>query len=87
MTGQKKIAYLCCELTHSVINGSIHLVDLRKHFRCVCVCHSISQVVTRVPTDTQKISFCVFIGPRYTWGPICGSECLSLTEVVETLLS
>ena len=22
----------------------------------------------------------VFIGPRYTWGPIYGSECLKLTE-------
>ena len=23
---------------------------------------------------------CFFIGPRYTWGPIYGSECLKLTE-------
>ena len=24
--------------------------------------------------------FPVFIGPRYTWGPIYGSECLELTD-------
>ena len=26
-----------------------------------------------------------FIGPMYTWGPIYGSECLSLRDVVETI--
>ena len=27
----------------------------------------------------------LFIGPRYTWGPIYGSECLSLRDVFETI--
>ena len=27
----------------------------------------------------NKILILVFIGPRYTWGPIYGSECLKLT--------
>ena len=23
----------------------------------------------------------IFIGPRYTWGPICGSKCLSVSDL------
>ena len=29
---------------------------------------------------TDGIVIIVFIGPRYTWGPIYGSECLKLSE-------
>ena len=41
-------------------------------------------------SDIQLVQYSVsswgiFIGPRYTWGPIYGSD-VSLTEVVETLL-
>ena len=39
---------------------------------------------------TNRILHCqefIFIGPRYTWGPIYGSESLSLTEVCETYSS
>ena len=28
----------------------------------------------------QHVPDAIFIGPRYTWGPIYGSECLKLTE-------
>ena len=29
---------------------------------------------------TLQCFVCLFIGPRYTWGPIYGSECLKFTE-------
>ena len=31
------------------------------------------------PSTLDIIDGIIFIGPRYTWGPIYGSECLSLT--------
>ena len=38
------------------------------------ICHVMSQ---QLKTLT---AWMIFIGPRYTWGPIYGSECLKLTE-------
>ena len=33
----------------------------------------------------QHVPDAIFIGPRYTWGPIYGSECLKQTELCAIL--
>ena len=51
----------------------IHRTKFRSCCICICVCCCICIYIC---TDTDT---CIFIGPRYTWGPIYGSR-VSLTN-------
>ena len=65
---------LCCPLAY--LSHQAHLTFVFSF----CISISMSICINTFISVCIRISLSIFIGPRYTWGPIYGSQCLFQTD-------